>query len=120
MEGFAPWSVKARVVHVQPPREVLEGMVTLRLHLDDCFEENGPLYVLPRSHAHGVLSPAEVERWRATVRPAACVAPAGGVLVMRPLILHASSPATSPSHRRVVHLEYASGHLPGGLQWDES
>ncbi len=26
--------------------------------------------------------------------------------------------ATSPQHRRVIHLEFATGHLPGGLRWE--
>src|SRR5262245_7189469 len=41
--GFGPWSLKAGVVHVQPPAEILERMATVRLHLDDCSESNGPL-----------------------------------------------------------------------------
>lgn len=39
---------------------------------------------------------------------------------MRPLLLHASSPAASPGHRRVLHVEYAAAGLPGGLQWYEA
>src|SRR5690606_16226043 len=51
--GYGPWSRKDGVVHVEPPTSVLKRMVTLRLHLDDCNAENGPLRVLPGSHAHG-------------------------------------------------------------------
>jgi ectoine hydroxylase-related dioxygenase (phytanoyl-CoA dioxygenase family) len=54
-EGFGPWSVKDGVVHVQPPVRVLENMLTMRLHLDDCDEGNGPLRVLPGSHCSGKL-----------------------------------------------------------------
>jgi ectoine hydroxylase-related dioxygenase (phytanoyl-CoA dioxygenase family) len=117
VEGFGPWSMKAAVQHVQPPIAVLERMLTLRLHLDDCFEDNGPLLVLAGSHAAGVLSPAQVADWRARVAPVACAVGAGGVVLMRPLLLHASSAATAPRHRRVVHLEFASGELPGSLKW---
>jgi ectoine hydroxylase-related dioxygenase (phytanoyl-CoA dioxygenase family) len=99
--------------------EVLRNMLTVRLSLDDCGAENGPLHVLPGSHAAGVLSPSEVARWRRTVTTIACHVPAGGALLMRPLILHASSEAASPGHRRVVHLEYAAVDLPGGLQWHD-
>jgi ectoine hydroxylase-related dioxygenase (phytanoyl-CoA dioxygenase family) len=109
--------VKAGVPHVQPPVEVLNRMVTLRVHLDDCGPESGPLRVLPGSHAEGVLSPARVVAWRDRVPPAACLAPAGGAVVMRPLILHASSPATAAGRRRVVHLEWSADTLPGGLTW---
>ncbi|QOV92377.1 phytanoyl-CoA dioxygenase family protein [Humisphaera borealis] len=117
--GFGPWSVKAGVVHVQPPVRLLESMLTLRLHLDDCQASNGPLRVLPGSHRHGTLSPEQIEDWRSRVMPVSCVLPAGGAVLMRPLILHASSPATEPGHRRVVHIEWSSEDLPHGLQWHQ-
>lgn len=116
--GYGPWSVKAGVQHVQPPASVLRNMLTLRLSLDDCFAGNGPLQVLPGSHAGGVLSPADVAQWRRRVPPVACEVPAGGAVLMRPLLLHASSAAASPGHRRVIHLEFAAGELPGGLEWE--
>lgn len=115
--GYGPWSVKAGVQHVQPPVGVLRDMMTVRLSLDDCFADNGPLNVLPGSHADGVLSPTQVEAWRRRVAPVACTVPAGGAVLMRPLLLHASSAAASPRHRRVIHLEFAAWDLPGGLEW---
>lgn len=117
--GFGPWSVKDGVVHVQPPPSVLAGMATLRLHLDDCAAENGALRVLPGSHRHGELSNEAISDWTARQLPATCEMPKGGVLVMRPLLLHASSPAKNPSHRRVLHVEYAATDLPNGLKWSE-
>lgn len=116
--GYGPWSVKDGVQHVQPPAAVLENMLTIRLSLDDCHADNGPLQVLPGSHAAGVLSPDGVADWRRRVAPFACEVPAGGAVLMRPLLLHASSSATSPAHRRVIHLEYAGVDLPGGLEWE--
>ncbi len=115
--GFGPWSEKAGVMHVQPPAEVLERMLTVRVHLDPCGPENGPVQVLPGSHAQGRLSAPEVTRWREGHEPVLCTSPRGGALLMRPLILHASSPATVPAHRRVVHLEFAAEELPHGLEW---
>jgi ectoine hydroxylase-related dioxygenase (phytanoyl-CoA dioxygenase family) len=115
--GFAPWSQKAGVWHVQPPREVLENMLTLRLHFDECDEANGPLRVVPASHCNGKLAPDEINALRARNGQVICTCPRGGALWMRPLLLHASSPATSPRHRRVVHIEFACGELPGGLEW---
>ena len=117
MEGFRSWSVKAGNVHVQPPTAVMAEMIAVRLHLDSCGPENGPLQVLPGSHLHGRLTVDEVQRWRRDRSPVACIAPAGSALLMRPLLLHASSAAASPCHRRVIHLEYAAGPLPGSLQW---
>lgn len=118
--GFGPWSVKDGVVHVQPPRQVLENMVALRLHLDDCGAENGPLRVVPGSHRDGKLSAAEVVVARERSEPVTCEARRGDVLLLRPLLLHTSSPARQPGHRRVLHLEYAATELPGGLRWFET
>jgi ectoine hydroxylase-related dioxygenase (phytanoyl-CoA dioxygenase family) len=115
--GFGPWSEKAGIVHVQPPAEVLEQMLTVRVHLDDCGPENGPVQVIAGSHWTGRLSAEEVARWREEHKAVPCTSAQGGALVMRPLLLHASSPATVPAHRRVVHLEFAAAELPFGLQW---
>jgi ectoine hydroxylase-related dioxygenase (phytanoyl-CoA dioxygenase family) len=117
--GFGPWSEKAGVVHVQPPIDVLQRMVTIRLHLDDCTIDNGPLRVVPGTH-HRALTPAEIAERSAAGPHKNCIAPAGGAVIMRPIILHASSPAQSPAHRRVIHIEYAGCDLPGGLQWNAS
>ena len=118
--GFGGWSVKEGVTHVQPPREILEGMITLRLHLDDCNADNGALKVIPGSHRHGKLDATETARWTREQPVIMCEVPRGGALLMRPLILHSSSPAKNPSHRRVLHIEYATGALPNGLQWFDS
>jgi hypothetical protein len=115
--GFSAWSVKSGVVHVQPPIAVLERMLAVRLHLDDCGEANGPLRVLPGSHRHGRLDKDAIRWWRERVDAVPCLAPRGGIVLMRPLLLHASSPARCPAHRRVIHLEFAAESLPGDLQW---
>jgi ectoine hydroxylase-related dioxygenase (phytanoyl-CoA dioxygenase family) len=115
--GFTGWSVRAGVPHVHPPVPVLEGILTLRLHLDDCGPENGALQVLPGSHRSGRLEGEPFQEWRERVEPVTCACPAGGAVLMRPLLLHRSAPASRPSQRRVIHLEYAAEALPGGLQW---
>ncbi len=117
--GFSGWSIKDEVPHVQPPVSVLENMLTIRLHLDDCDESNGALQVLPGSHASGRLDVQQIAHWRKTVEPVTCAVGRGGVLLMRPLLLHASGKARDPRHRRVVHIEYAAADLPGGLEWYE-
>jgi len=117
--GFFGWSVKDGVTHVHPPVTVLERMVALRIHLDDCGPENGPLRVLPGSHRHGRLDEADIDRWRKMTNEVTCYVSQGDVLILRPLLLHASSPATAPSHRRVIHLEYACDALPNGMRWFE-
>jgi hypothetical protein len=56
---------------------------------------------------------------RERIAEATCTVGAGGVVLMRPLLLHASSPATVAGHRRVIHLEFAAADLPGGLEWHD-
>lgn len=119
LAGFGPWSEKAGIPHVQPPATVLARMLTVRIHLDPCEDWNGPVRVLPGTHRHGKLPPEAVDRWREARKAVTTACPAGGLLLMHPLLLHASSPATRPGHRRVIHLEYAVDDLPGGLQWRE-
>ena len=114
--GWTNWSLKRGVPHVQPPASILEQMVTLRLHLDDCDSENGPLRVVAGSHAKGTLARNTFSALAGEVT--VITARAGDALLMRPLILHASSPARLPRHRRVLHSEFApAGLLPSGLNW---
>lgn len=115
--GFTAWSVKDGVPHVQPPAEVLARVLAVRLHLDDCGAGNGALRVLPGTHRRGRLSDAEMEALRREVPETVCAARAGDLLLMRPLLLHASSAAAQPHHRRVLQLEFGAGRLPGGLEW---
>jgi ectoine hydroxylase-related dioxygenase (phytanoyl-CoA dioxygenase family) len=116
-EGFGPWSTKAGVPHVRPPVAILEQMLAVRIALDDNDETNGPLRVLPGTHRFGRLQPADIASLRSEIPEVSCCVPAGAALLMRPLLLHASSPMTSGKRRRVIHIEYAGCDLPGGLEW---
>jgi ectoine hydroxylase-related dioxygenase (phytanoyl-CoA dioxygenase family) len=118
VDGFGPWSNKAGVTHVQPPAEVMSRILAIRLHLDESGPENGPLRVIAGSHSEGRLSPEHVEN-RQKSNCVTCVVPRGGALLMRPLLLHASSACTVPNPRRMIHLEYAVEDLPEGLQWHD-
>jgi hypothetical protein len=118
--GFCAWSVKDGVVHVQPPEQIMARMLAVRVHLDDANSSNGALRVIPGSHIDGRLSPGTIATRISSDSAMSVDAPAGSVLAMRPLLLHASSPSESPEHRRVIHLEYAAEPLPHGLQWHES
>jgi len=117
VSGFVAWSRKASVLQVQPPAEVLAEMLAIRVHLDDCDEQNGPLRILPGSHRHGWLD-NEIDDWRQRVSETVCEVRAGGIVAMRPLLLHASAAAAAPHRRGVIHIEYAYRDLPGGLQWN--
>ncbi len=117
--GYRAWTRKAGIPHVLPPPEVLRRMLTVRLHLDPADADNGPLEVLPGSHKVGDAELDVVGRWLGVVPPVSCLVPAGGAVLMRLLLLHASGAANRPGHRRVVHLEYGAGPLPGGVEWYE-
>jgi ectoine hydroxylase-related dioxygenase (phytanoyl-CoA dioxygenase family) len=116
--AFGPWSVKAGVASVQPPASVMAKMLAIRLHLDESHENNGPLRIVLGSHKAGCLSAQEVATLRE--RPIViCTIPRGGAILMRPLLVHASSSCSEPQPRRVIHLEFAAENLPGGLEWHD-
>ena len=115
--GYGPWTEKAGVPHVQPPVEVLEQMLAIRVHLDPCGPENGPVRVIDRTHCLGRLSPEAIDQLRAQWPESECLVAEGALLAFRPLLLHASSPAARPGHRRVIHIEYAAGPLAPPLVW---
>jgi ectoine hydroxylase-related dioxygenase (phytanoyl-CoA dioxygenase family) len=118
--GFGPWSVKDGIPHVQSPESLLKQMIALRLHLDDCDAANGALRVIPGSHKSGRLNPGQISNVRASSAEMVCEASAGDVLLMRPLLLHASSKSVSNRRRRILHIEYCCGELPAGMTWHES
>lgn len=120
LPGFGPWSTKGGIPHTQPPVEYLEQMLAVRIHLDDADESNGALKVLPGTQNLGRLSAEQIQELRFQHEEYLCTAAAGDVMLMRPLLLHASSRSTSDRPRRVLHIEYAGFELPGGLKWNEA
>jgi len=106
MPGWGPWSIKSGITYAHAPTTALSRVVALRLHFDDSREDNGPLRVLPGTHALGVLSEADTERLVRGIPPVDCLVSSGGIVAMRPLILHASSKAETDHPRRVLHIEY--------------
>lgn len=111
------WTDKEGVLFVQPSADILACMVAVRLHLDACEPQGGALRVVPRSHVHGVLPPEQARALRDTTGEVVCDAAAGAALVMRPLLLHASSKSTGRSRRRVLHFVFGPAALPLGLRW---
>jgi ectoine hydroxylase-related dioxygenase (phytanoyl-CoA dioxygenase family) len=116
VHGYGPWTVKEGIVHAQPPADIMSRILAVRLHLDESEAENGPLRVIPGSHGQGRFSAEEVAEWprRGSLT---CTVPRGGALLMRPLLLHASSACLVPKPRRVIHLEFTAEELPDGLKW---
>lgn len=119
INGYSGWSAKEGVTHVQPPVSVLEDMVAVRLHLDPADESNGALMVVPGSHSHGRIPADQAADVAKRLGSYTCSVQAGDALLLRPLILHASSKSKSASSRRVIHLEFAAIDLPDPLDWYE-
>jgi ectoine hydroxylase-related dioxygenase (phytanoyl-CoA dioxygenase family) len=105
--GWGPWSVKDGILYSHAPASALEQVLALRLHLDDSRAENGPLRMLPGTHTLGVLSDEVLHELSTRIGVVDCLVPRGGVLAMRPLVVHASSKSQSTAPRRVLHIEYA-------------
>jgi ectoine hydroxylase-related dioxygenase (phytanoyl-CoA dioxygenase family) len=106
--GWGPWSVKENIDYAHAPAGTLSQVLALRIHFDDSSAENGPLRVLPRTHTLGVLSDDGIHDLAARITPVDCVVAKGGVVAMRPLLVHASSKSRSEIPRRVLHIEYAA------------
>lgn len=117
IENWGPWSFKDGTHHVQPPLDVLNQMVTFRIHIDDSTLETGCLRIIPKSHLQGVLSSKAIQKIVSTKHAIDCIGKSGSLLVMKPHLLHASSKATQPSQRRVIHVEYSRYELPHNLKW---
>lgn len=115
--GFAPWSVKDGLQHVEPPFEILEAMATLRIHLDAVDADNAPLLVSPGSHRLGRIAVDQVDNAVARLGNVSCLAERGDVWLYATPILHASAPASRPRTRRVLQIDYSADDLPGGLEW---
>jgi hypothetical protein len=115
--GFGAWSEKEGEIFVQAPARLLGRLLAVRVHLDPCQDEDGPLHVVPGSHALGILTPNESMAARVELGSKACIAGVGDALVMRPLVLHASSKASGASHRRVLHFVFGPRELPHGVRW---
>jgi hypothetical protein len=106
--AWGPWSIKRGVLHAIAPAAALSSVVALRVHLDASTDTNGPLRVLPGTHEGGILSRDDIVQCARTIRPVECLAPVGGVIAMRPLLVHASLKTSDGRPRRVLHLEYTS------------
>ncbi|OCX53690.1 phytanoyl-CoA dioxygenase [Mucilaginibacter sp. PPCGB 2223] len=117
LSDFGPWTVKYQQFAVQPPINILQNNFTIRIHLDDTDEQNGALKVIPGSQLKGVYRP-ETVNW-GEEREHICAVEKGGVMIMRPLLLHASDRTVNNKKRRVIHIEFSNIQLPAGLNWSE-
>ena len=117
VKNYSKWTNKKGQLGVIPPIEILENILTLRIHLDDTTERNGALRVIPQSHNKGVIRPETLHDIQTP--EVLCEVNAGGVMLMNPLTLHASNKTTNNKQRRVIHLEFSSLNLHQPLEWLE-
>lgn len=114
------WSQKAGVFFVQPPPDVLQEVLAVRVHLDPCGLEDGPLWVIPATHVLGRLDVDSIARMGGERPRKPCLGARGDAWVMRPLLVHTSSKASGNSRRRVLHFLFGPRDLPYGLRWRDT
>lgn len=101
--GWGPWSIKDGVIYSHAPAGALEQVLALRLHLDDSVAENGPLRVLPGTHTLGVLNDDALHELSTQIPTVVCLVLRGGILVMRPLVVHVIEIAIECAAARLTH-----------------
>ncbi len=111
LSGWGSWSMKEGVIYAHAPASALARILALRVHLDDSTAQNGPLRVLPGTHKLGVLSDEKIRQLALEISPVGCIVAQGGVLAMKPLLVHSSSKTQTNSSRRILHIEYATTRI---------
>jgi hypothetical protein len=117
VKGFEFWTKKQNQFAVQPPLEILQNIVTVRIHLDETDENNGALKVFAKSHLNGVCRPEVMDR--SIGQEVNCNVCEGGIMIMKPLLMHGSGRTTNNKQRRVIHIEFSDVELPKELSWAE-
>ena len=117
VKHFENWTVKQNQFAVQPPKEILDNNFTIRIHLDRTTKDNGALKVLNASHKKGI---SRVENINLNEEiETICEVEKGGIMIMKPLLFHASNKTTNNERRRVIHIEFSNQILPNELEWSE-
>jgi ectoine hydroxylase-related dioxygenase (phytanoyl-CoA dioxygenase family) len=120
MPGYGGWGTKGGALHADAPSHVLSQMLAVRIHLDECGPENGPLRVVPGTHTLGKLSSEQVASLVAGNSVEELCVSRGAMLLMRPLLVHSSAVASAPVHRRILHIEFAPADAISPLHWHSS
>jgi ectoine hydroxylase-related dioxygenase (phytanoyl-CoA dioxygenase family) len=118
LPGYSSWTNKHNQFAVQPPVDILENNFTIRIHLDDTDENNGALKVISGSHCNGIQRIDGVDC--SSENEYICNVSSGDVMIMRPLLFHASNRTTNDKRRRVIHIEFSNAKLPDSISWSEA
>lgn len=113
-EEYVQWTYKHKQWGVIPPVHVLKKTITFRVHLDDTNETNGALQVIPKSHLKGIVRIDKGFNKEDLGDEVLCKVKKGAVMLMSPLLLHASQRSVSSADRRVIHLEFCNEEIPMG------
>ncbi len=115
--GYHNWSEKAGSWHCEPPQQILDAMLFVRVHLDDTDVSNGAMQVSLGSHTKGIIASKDTEsealKWPIEV----CKAKRGDVLILKMLTLHSSKPAQVSTGRRVIRIDLSPSALAKPLAW---
>ncbi|MCV9932622.1 phytanoyl-CoA dioxygenase family protein [Flavobacterium sp. LS1R47] len=117
IENFENWTTKQNQFAVQPPKDILDKNFTIRIHIDKTTKDNGALKVINSSHSKGIcrIENMDFKNEKETI----CEVEKGGIMIMKPLLFHASNKTTNNERRRVIHIEFSNQELPNGLDWSE-
>ena len=117
IDKFQNWTTKQNQFAVQPPREILDNNFTIRIHIDKTTHKNGALKVFNKSHKKGIvkIESFDINKEKETI----CEIDKGGIMIMKPLLFHASNKTTNNKRRRVIHLEFSNQPLPNEIEWSE-
>jgi hypothetical protein len=91
------------LMQCEPVRQVAEG-ARLKEIIRRVSSGNFSAY----KATFGVLTADEIDSLVSEIPSEECLVPKGGVLLMSPLLVHASSKGVSNEPRRVLHTEYAA------------
>lgn len=111
-DGWGQATLKDGVLFAHEPFSILKNIIALRIHLDDSTRENGPLRVIPYSHQHEIDRDIDLTRIIEEGPQLELTVARGGVIVMSPLLVHASSKCSEAKPRRVIHIEYSNSMDP--------
>ncbi len=117
IKNFENWTIKQNQFAVQPPKELLENIFTIRIHIDKTTKDNGALKVLNKSHKKGIFRVEKINLQDEI--ETVCEVEKGGIMIMKPLLFHASNKTTNNERRRVIHIEFSNIKLPNELEWSE-
>ncbi|APZ44900.1 hypothetical protein BW723_00740 [Polaribacter reichenbachii] len=116
-EGFNSWTNKKGQLGVIPPLNILKNIVTFRIHLDKTDKTNGVLKVISKSHKKGIIRLDNCFFESKELEEVVCDVGKGGIMLMKPLLLHSSQKSISENDRRVIHLEFCNQEIP--MEWLE-